>query len=144
MGSNPVRKDNPTALERCRIIGQYSAGRGIGRYFLDTVGLGLDGQVDPATGGFNLVYTAAYVVAYEHWYTEKWLSNFTFSGTIVGSNGDQPGNTYTGAKYLGASLWYIPFRNMSLGVEYLWGERDNLNEQRGNANRVNALAQYNF
>jgi hypothetical protein len=43
-----------------------------------------------------------------------------------------------------ASLWYIPFRNMSLGIEHLWGERENLNGDRGRARRLNDLAQYNF
>jgi hypothetical protein len=33
---------------------------------------------------------------------------------------------------------------MSLGVEYLYGERENLSGQRGHANRLNALVQYNF
>jgi hypothetical protein len=144
LGSNPVRKENPTALERCRIIGMYTVGRGIGRYFLDTAGLGLDGVVDPATGAFSLPSETAFVISYEQWYTEKWLSNFTYSGTNVGGLGGQAGTTYTGAKYLGASLWFIPFQNMSLGVEYLWGERENLNELRGRANRANALVQYNF
>jgi hypothetical protein len=33
---------------------------------------------------------------------------------------------------------------MSLGVEYLWGVRKNLDGEQGQANRINALAQYNF
>jgi hypothetical protein len=144
LGTNPVRKDNPTALERCRLIGQYTSGWGIGRYFLDTVGLGLDGQVDPLNGTFNLVYATGYIVSYEQWYTEKWLSNFAYSETHVGSNGGQPGTTYVGAKYLSASLWYNPVRNLSLGVEYLWGERENVNQLKGITNRVDALVQYNF
>jgi hypothetical protein len=90
------------------------------------------------------VYAAAWLVSYEHWYTEKWLSNVTWSQTLVASSGDQPSNTYVGGKYLGASLWYIPIRNLSFGVEYLYGVRENLNEQRGHANRIDALAQYNF
>jgi hypothetical protein len=144
LGSNPVRKDNPTALERCRIIGQYTVGRGIGRYIQDTAGQGLDGQVDPATGAFTLLYETAFVVSYEQWYTEKWLSNFTYSGTNVANAPGQPGSTYAGAKYLAASLWFIPIRNLSLGAEYLWGERENLDGQRGRANRINGLVQYNF
>jgi hypothetical protein len=144
LGSNPVRKDNPTALERCRIIAQYTAGRGIGRYFLDTAGLGLDGQVDPVTGGFDNLYATAFVLSYEQWYTERWLSNFTYSGTHVGSVASQPNSTYVQGKYFAASLWFIPVVNLSLGVEYLWGERENLNGQRGLANRLNGLVQYNF
>jgi hypothetical protein len=143
-GGNPVRKDNPTALERCRILAQCVCGRGVARYINDEVGQGLDGQVDPATGGFKPLSAAAYMVSYEHWYTERWLSNFTYSQTYAGSNGDQLGTAYTGAKYLGASLWFVPVRNLSLGAEYLWGERKNLDGERGKANRLNASVQYNF
>lgn len=144
IGSNPLRKENPTGLERCRIIGQYTAGRGIGRYELDTVGLGLDGQVDPLTGLFNVINETAWLVSYEHWFTERWMAQGTWSETQVGHNGFQPGSTYAGAKYAAVSLWYIPFRNMSLGLEQLFGERENLDGQRGRAQRLNGLVQYNF
>ncbi len=33
---------------------------------------------------------------------------------------------------------------MSLGIEYVRGERENLGGQRGRADRINALFQYNF
>jgi hypothetical protein len=144
IGSNPIRKANPSGLERCRVLMQYTFGSGIGRYISDTAGLGLDGQVDPVTGSFNTLFATGWTVSYEHWYTEKWLSNLTYSGVHVGSNGGQPGSTYTGAQYLALSLWFIPVRNMSLGVEYLWGQRENLDAERAQANRVNALFQYNF
>ena len=143
-GTNPVREDNPNGLTRSRMIAQYTFGWGIGRYLLDTAGLGLDGQVDPATGGFDVVYASGWLVSYEHWFTEKWLSSVTYSAVQAASNGAQPANTYTGAKYLATNLWWIPIRNLSLGVEYLWGERKNLDEQRGQANRINGLVQYNF
>jgi len=55
----------------------------------------------------------------------------------------RPGTTYTGAKYLGVNLWYIPVRNVSIGLEYLYGQRKNLNGQRGEANRLQLLFQYN-
>jgi hypothetical protein len=32
---------------------------------------------------------------------------------------------------------------MSTGAQYVWGERKNLDGQRGQANRLNALFQYN-
>lgn len=143
-GSVPLRQANPTGLERCRIIGQYTFGWGIGRYLLDTAGLGLDGQVDPATGAFDVPFAAAWLVSYEHWFTEQWMTQATWSETQVASNGSQPASTYAGARYVALSLWFIPFRNMSLGIEHLWGERENLDEQRGRARRINGLVQYNF
>src|SRR5262249_49560805 len=144
IGSNPVQKANPTGLERSRVIGQYTFGWGIGRYILDTAGLGLDGQVDPTTGGFALPYVGSWLVSYEHWFTEKWMSSVTYSQVIVGNTNGQPGTTYTGAKYLGVNLWYMPIRNLSIGTEYLFGQRKNLNDQRGDANRLELMAQYNF
>jgi hypothetical protein len=143
-GVNTVHKNNPTALERCRLIGQYTCGRGIGRYLQDTAGLGLDGQVDPQSGNFELPYVSGCVVSYEHWYNEQWLSAITWSRVLAASTSGQPGDTYTGATYLTANLWFIPIRNLSLGVECIYGQRGNLNEERGHATRLNGLVQYNF
>jgi hypothetical protein len=144
IGSNPVRKDNPTGLERSRILVQYNVGKGIGRNIDDLLGFGLDGQVDPATGQLHTVYASGWTASYEHWLDEKWLANFTYSGVLTGSAPNQPGDTYDGAKYLAVSLWYIPVRNLSTGIEYLYGERRDLDGERANANRINALFQYNF
>jgi hypothetical protein len=144
IGSSPVHKANPTGLERSRILLQYTFGWGIGRYVQDTAGLGLDGQVDPKTGAFGTIYAVGWSVSYEHWYTERWLTNLTYSEDFVGNEPGQPGSTYIGAKYLAASLWFIPIRNMSLGIEYVWGLRENLDQQDGTANRLNGLIQYNF
>jgi hypothetical protein len=144
MGVDPVRQDNPTGLQRSRILLQYSGGYGIARYIQDSAGLGLDAQVDPTTGSFKTLFAAGYSLSYEHWYTEKCLTNVTWSAVQIGSNTGQASSTYDGAKYLAASLWYLPFRNMSLGLEYLWGQRDNISGQRGDANRINGLVQYNF
>jgi hypothetical protein len=144
LGSNPVRKSNPTGLERCRLIGLYTFGWGIGRYFQDTAGLGIDGQVDPVTGGFDLPYTTGFVASYEHWYSEKWLSAVTYSQVNAATNAGQPGSTYTNGKYFTTNLWYVPVRNFSMGVEYIYGERTNLDEDGARARRVNALVQYNF
>jgi len=142
--SNPVRKSNPSGLERSRILLMYNIGWGVGRYIQDMAGLGLDGQVDPTTGAFNLVPASGWSASYEHWFNEKWLANVTYSPTSLDNTIGQPGSTYNGAKYLAASLWWIPITRMSIGVEYVWGERENLDGQRGQANRVNGLFQYNF
>jgi hypothetical protein len=143
-GRNPVHTDNPNGLERSRILLQYSFGWGIGRYIQDTAGLGLDGEVDPITGGFDTVYATGWSASYEHWFTEKWLSNVTYSEVHVGSNDGQPGSTYAGSKFLAASIWYVPIRNMSIGLENVWGQRQNLDAEHAKANRINALVQYNF
>ena len=142
--TNPLRMDNRSGLVRSRILLQYTAGYGIGRYIQDTAALGMDGQVDPLNGVFDTVFVDGWSTTYEHWFTEKWLSNLTFSADTARSTPGQPGNTYRGAKYLAASVWWIPIVNMSIGAEYVWGERENLDGQTAQANRINGLFQYNF
>jgi hypothetical protein len=143
LGSDPVRKDNPTGLERSRVLLQYAFGSGISRYIQDTSGLGLDGAID-SNGVFHTLNGSGWTASYEHWFSEKWLTNVTYSEVSIGHTDAQPGDTYAGAKYLANSLWWIPVRNMSIGIEYLYGERRNLDGQRGDAHRIQTVFQYNF
>ncbi len=144
LGTNPVRDANPNGLTRSRMIGLVTSGWGIGRYIQDTVGQGFDAQVNPINGNFDLVTTSAWLLSYEHWLTEKWLTSVTYSTVIVGNTPGQAGDTYSGGKYLAANIWYIPVRNVSIGCEYLYGQRKNLNGQSGQANRLQLMFQYNF
>jgi len=143
LGSNLAGNSNPTGLERCRVLLQYGFGSGINRYIQDTSGQGLDGAVD-SNGVFHTLYGQGWTVSYEHWFNEKWLINSTYSDVSVGHTDAQPGSTYAGAKYLANSLWWIPVRNMSIGIEYLYGERHNVDGQLGEARRIQSVFQYNF
>ncbi|MEI7685749.1 MAG: DcaP family trimeric outer membrane transporter, partial [Planctomycetota bacterium] len=143
MGRNPVRELDPTPLERCRFLAQYAFGWGISRYIQDPSGLGFDGAVT-ANGSFQTLYATGWTLSYEHWYTDHWLTNVTYSADFVGHTDAQPGNTYAGAKYLAASVWWVPVVNMSIGVEYLIGDRKNVNGQTADADRIQTVFQYNF
>jgi hypothetical protein len=144
MGTDPVREANPSGLTRSRILLMCAGGPGVGRYINDLAGQGFDGQVDPITGDFNLVDAFGWNASYEHWYSESWLSNFTFANVLVDNNDGQPDTTYDEAKYLAASLWWLPLPRMSFGIEYMWGQRQNLDGQDAEANRLHGLFQYNF
>jgi DcaP outer membrane protein len=143
MGTDPVHETNPSGLTRSRVLLMTAWGPGIGRYLNDLAGQGFDGQVDPMTGDFDLVDSFGWNASYEHWFNAYWLSNFTFANVVVDNNTGQPGTTYDEAKYLAASLWWIPVPRMSLGIEYLWGERENLDGLDADAQRLHALFQYN-
>ncbi len=144
MGTDPVHEEDPSGLTRSRILLQYNWGPGLGRYLNDLAGQGLDGQVDPITGQFDLVTATGWNASYEHWYNASWLSSFTFAHVDVDNNLGQPASTYDAATYVAASLWWIPISRMSFGIEYLWGQRENLNTEEAEAQRLNALFQFNF
>lgn len=144
MGTDPVHEADPSGLTRSRILLQCNWGPGLGRYLNDLAGQGLDGQVNPLTGEFDLVEALGWNASYEHWYNASWLSNFTFAQVNVDNNADQADSTYDSARYVAASLWWIPIPRMSFGIEYLFGQRGDLNDEVAEAQRLNALFQYNF
>jgi hypothetical protein len=144
MGGDPVHEANPSGLTRSRILLMAEWGPGLGRYVNDLAGQGLDGQVDPVTGEFNLVESLGWNASYEHWYSENWLSNFTFANVLVDNNPGQPATTYDSTRYVAGSLWWIPVPRLSFGIEYLYGQRENIDNQHAQSQRIGGLVQYNF
>lgn len=142
--TDPVHEENPSGLTRSRILLMTAWGPGVGRYVNDLAGQGLDGQVDPITGSFALAESFGWVASYEHWFNKRWLTNWTVGHVNVDHDTNQPANTYDATTYVASSLWWIPVPQMSLGIEYLWGERENLDGQSATADRLHGMFQYNF
>ena len=144
LGTNPVTDPCPSGLTRSRILLQCTYGPGTSRYVNDTVGLGLDAQVDPLSGELKSVRTTAWNTSYEHWFNEHWLTNLTYSQACAKGDANQPIATYLRGQYLAWSFWWIPITRMSFGVEYNWGSRENIDGQAATANRFQSMFQYNF
>lgn len=142
-GTNPLRDQNPGPLTRSRLILQYSQGSGIGRYLQDTSGIGMDAALNSA-GELEALDISGYVVGYEQWLARKWLANFTHSNLQVDATNAMPGDTFAESDYVAAGLWWVPVQNASIGAEYLWGQRENLDGQRARAERIQTVFQYNF
>lgn len=143
MCSNPARKENATALERSRFLGQYAVGRGINRYLQDPNGLGLDAVFDPVEG-FRALSSVGWFGCYEHWWSEKWLSNFCYGEVFTALPDAVPDNTYQEGKYLAVNLIWLPVSRLGVGLEYLYGERENKDGESGFAHRIQMAVQYSF
>ena len=48
------------------------------------------------------------------------------------------------AQYIVGNAFYNLTPDCSIGLEYLYGRRSNMNREDGQANRINAMIQYNF
>ena len=114
----------PYSLQKSRFLGGYAAGKGINRYFQDPNGLGLDGVFTPATG-FELIDSQGWFVAYEQWWADRWTSNFSYSEMHVDVPDVLPDDTYQEGKYVTANLIWLPFDRLGVGIEFLFGEREN-------------------
>jgi hypothetical protein len=135
--------EEKSPLERSRFIWQYAAGEGINRYFQDVNGLGLDGTFDPVNG-FRLIPATGWFVAYEHWWARNWISTFSYGETTSDLTATLPANTYERATYASANIIWLPVERMGVGLEYLYGTRENFDGQSGIAHRIQTGFQYKF
>jgi hypothetical protein len=143
-GAPPKASEDPDPWQRCRFLAQYAVGRGINRYIQDVNGFGLDATYDPANG-FRAIPSYGWFVAYEHWWCKRWASNFTVGGGTWSSLTDTlPANTYKNATYYSANLIWLPVERLGVGIEYLYGTRENKDGQGGTAQRIQLGVQYRF
>jgi hypothetical protein len=139
----PTSGDCATCLSKSRFLYQYAVGRGINRYIQDSNGFGLDAAFDPVNG-FRGIDSYGWFVAYEQWWGKKWLSNVTYGANQSENPDTLPDNTYQGANYVTANLLWLPVERMGVGLEYLYGFRENQDGQKGDASRIQMAFQYRF
>ena len=132
-----------TPLEKSRFLGQYATGKGINRYIQDVNGLGLDATFDPVNG-FRLIPSTGWFVAYEQWWASNWISTFSYQQSTSNLTDTLPDNTYQSATYATANLIWLPVERMGVGIEYLYGTRENKDGQSGFAHRIQTGFQYKF
>ncbi len=136
-------KDSNNPWVKSRFLGQYAAGHGINRYFQDPNGLGLD-AVFTDTNGFQVIDSDGWFIAYEQWWASRWASVISYSEMNVDLPGVLPDDTYQAGQYATANLIWLPFDRMGLGIEFLFGERENKDGQTGEAYRIQTAMQYRF
>jgi hypothetical protein len=82
--------------------------------------------------------------AFQHWWADSLRSNAVFGYVDVDNRGVQPGTTLDRAMYFAGNLVWSPVKQMDIGAEYLWGQRDNKNDAIGTARRLQFSTKYLF
>jgi DcaP outer membrane protein len=129
--------------QRSRFLGQFACGRGISRYIQDINGFGLDATFDQ-TNGFRALQAYGWFIAYEQWWADNLASNITYGQDWVDLTDTLPGNTYKAAEYFAVNIIWLPVERMGLGLEFLYGGRENKDGANGKAYRIQAGVQYRF
>lgn len=75
----------------------------------------------------------------------KWIGTVAYSGVkIFPNDGFRESGAYTLGQYLSTNLFYNLTSNCQFGFSYMYGLRKNMDDQKGHANRLQAVVQYNF
>jgi len=140
------RYTTPFLDVRDSVLFQLNAGTGIGRYVNDLSSVGnFDGIFNPETGDLELFDVLAGYVSWQHWWRGDLRSNFTFGAVSV----DNPGfvdedSAYRRTYRFSSNLLWAPSPRIDLGLEYLWGRRENENGANGDASQIQLGAKYKF
>jgi outer membrane DcaP-like protein len=119
-------------------------GSGIANYISDLSGLGYNGVPDFSTDKLVMLNSFGGFVAYTQNWTDKLSSNFIFSYIELEETSLLQNNDFRFSKYALANIIYVPFKRLTVGAEYIYGELIVQNNDNGNANRLQFLAQFNF
>jgi hypothetical protein len=82
--------------------------------------------------------------AFQHWWLDSLRSNAVFGYVWVDNRSVQPSDTLEKTMYFAGNLVWSPVKQMDIGAEYLWGQRDNKNGATGTARRIQFSTKYLF
>lgn len=127
---------------------QYQAtyGKGISHYFNGLKNRGLDLLYNPETRSTNLVPVwGGYVNLARTWGRGGiFTSNLLYGLADVNIHDDLLPHQYKKGYYFAVNTVWTFLKYGTIGIEYLHGERKNIDGEKGDANRINALLRYNF
>jgi hypothetical protein len=135
-----------------RVIFQVNAGTGIARYINDLNSLGgQDAVVDTVTGEMKPLPAVGWYVAFEHVW-KQWpamqqvnlRSSLLWSFVVVDNLDFQPPDAYYRTNRFSANAIFSPSGRVDLGIEYLYGIRQNKDGNSGRANQLQAVALIRF
>lgn len=116
--------------ERTKFYSQILFGEGIGSY---------RGLPDAAPAGLNQVDTLplfGWMAGITHEWNDQLSSNFTYAENTLDNAPLQAFDEVHRTTYLAANLIWSPLPRVDVGVEYLYGIRQNVDRQSADAHRV--------
>ena len=113
-----------------KVYYQILFGDGIGNY------RGLPDIAAVSETSLGTLDTFGWMVGWTLSWTDQLTSNFTYSESRIDNLPGQPDDALKLNTYLAVNLIWNPMDHMFVGVEYLFGTREDKDLQRGEANRV--------
>jgi hypothetical protein len=80
----------------------------------------------------------------QHWWIGSLRSNLVYGYVNADNPGFLDGDVLENTTYFATDLIWNPWKTITLGVEYLWGERENKDGASGTANRILFSSRFDF
>ena len=136
------------------LLWQLNYGEGIGHYINDLNAVGGGDAVFDPQGQLRALPVFAGYVSYQHTWPKRWgflkswpgflRSNLTLSWVDINNYQFQEGGDYKSTLEAQMNLIYSPTDSITVGLEFLWGERKNKDGSNGTATQLQMGARYTF
>jgi hypothetical protein len=103
-----------------------------------------DAIFDPDTGELQAISKRSLYAAYQHWWSRTLRTNVVYSAIHIDNLDIQAPDELRGTQYALIDLIWRPYESVDLGIEALFGERENKDGQRGTATRIQLSGKYSF
>jgi len=125
-------------LKKDKFIYQVVYGPGVGRFRGGSAaGLDSNGDLEPIT---DIGATAGI----QHFWNDAFSSLIVYNQGSLDTTEGQPGTDVSTINYMAVNLLWHFVDNAFVGVEYLRGTREDINEESGTANRIQFSVKYSF
>ena len=95
-----------------------------------------EGVFNTATSELDTIGISSFVGGLQHFWTEKFRSNLTYGHVSADNPTSAPTDELDSTTYASANFIWNPYKKLTLGVEYLWGRRENVDGASGTSNRL--------
>ncbi len=127
-----------------QLLWAVGGGRGVAAYFAGSKGLDLDAFLQP-NGTLSAPSLIGAMGSYQHYFWGDRLSITAIYSLLRFFNLEAgTDTTLKQSQYVGGVLQYFPNKRFMAGVEYLFGQRENRNDQTGADNRLQVSTQVRF
>lgn len=94
-----------------------------------------DAAFNPTTLELEAIGAFATYGGYQHWWMDSLRSNLVYGLVKADNPSFIPDDRLKSTYYLAGNLVWNPWKNVTIGLEYLYGNRENIDGNSGDANR---------
>lgn len=124
-----------------RILLQFTYGEAIANYFNDGGNdLGPDGNL--ADG--KTIPSLGWLAYYDRFWNDEWSSSIGFSEHRQNNTNGQADDAFKTGQYFSVNTLWTPIPNFMTGLEFLWGRRENNDENDEADSRIQLSFKYSF
>lgn len=127
-----------------KLVGAVAGGWGIARYINELGGLGLDAVID-ADGDVKPLGVFAPAAGLTHRWNPQWRTTVGYGYVrVTGEDDLRAGSSFEDSHYAFANLVWKPGAGLTVGVESLYGRRDTVDDEHGDAWRVALMCKFDL